>query len=329
MASAPLLYLSAEDVVQALPMPEAIDAMRGAFAALSNGYVTLPLRANLPAADQQNCELVMPCYCSAAGLFSLKAVTVFPANPSRGMPTIQGLVVLSDGQTGAHRAVMDGTSLTAIRTGAASGLATDLMTLPEARSAAIFGAGVQARTQLEAVCAVRAIERALVYDPDQDAAGRFADEMSQRLDMPVQIADSPDGCLQEADVICTATSSTSPVLPDRALPPGVHVNAVGAFRPDMGEIPPVVVQQARVVVDHYASALDEAGDLLQTLQLGLIDKAHVSTELGDVLLQKEPGRSAPDQVTLFKSVGIAVQDLYAAARALDNARQLGLGTHLA
>jgi ornithine cyclodeaminase/alanine dehydrogenase-like protein (mu-crystallin family) len=261
-------------------------------------------------------------------MFSLKTVTVFPDNPRRGLPTVQALVVLIDGVSGAHLAVMDGTSLTAIRTGAASGLATDLMARSEAAAVAVFGAGVQARTQLEAVCRVRAIRRASVYDADPSAADRFAAEMSHCLGVPVERADTPARNLAGADVVCTATSSCRPVFAEGELPAGAHVNAVGAYRRDMAEIPAAVVCRARVVVDHRAAALAEAGDLLQPLQQGLIEQSHFGTELGEVVLGRSPGRRRADEITLFKSVGVAIQDLCAAARALENARRLDLGLQL-
>lgn len=324
----PLLYLSADQVRRALPMPEAIAAMRRAFAQLSSGQVTLPVRQSLPATEGRGDALVMACHSAVERLFSLKFVTTYPDNPRQGLPTTQALVVLTDGATGAHLAVMDGASLTAIRTGAASGLATDLLARPDAGTVAVFGAGVQARTQLEAVCCVRTIRRASVCDPDSAAADRFAAEMTDRLGVQVERADAPARNLADADVVCTATSSCQPVFADRELRAGVHINAVGAYRPEMAEIPASVVRRARVVVDHRASALEEAGDLLQPLRQGLIQRSHFDTELGDVVLGRSPGRRHADEITLFKSVGVAIQDLCAAARVLANVRQFGLGVQM-
>ena len=324
----PLLYLSAEHVRRALPMADAIAAMRDAFAQLANAQVTLPTRECLPTPDEHGVLLVMPCHSVASTLFSLKAITVFPDNPRHGLPTIQALVILTDGATGEHLAVMDGASVTALRTGAASGLATDLLARPDAAVAAVFGAGVQARTQLEAVCCVRTIRAAYVYDADSAAADRFAVEMTVRLGRPVRRAGSPAEALKDADVVCTATTSSVPVFADSELKRGVHVNAIGSFRPHVCEIPPETVCRARVVVDHHASALEEAGDLLGPLRDGLIRPSHFGTELGDVLLGRAPSRSHVDEITLFKSVGVAVQDLCAAAKTLENARRMELGVPL-
>ena len=324
----PPLYLSAADVRRALPMIDAIAAMREAFGQLSSGQVTLPARGCLHASEGHGVDLVMPCHSTSLRMFSLKTVTVFGDNPQRGLPTIQALLILTDAGTGSHLAIMEGASLTAIRTGAASGLATDLLARPDAAAVAVFGAGVQARTQLEAVCCMRAIRRASVYDTDQAAADRFAAEMTDQLGVPVERADSSARNLGDADVICTATSSSQPVFAETELPRGVHINAVGVFQPEVAEIPAGVVRRARVVVDHRASALEEAGDLLGPLRRGLIQEAHIGAELGEIVLDRLPGRRHADEITLFKSVGVAIQDLCAAAKALENARRLQLGVQL-
>jgi len=326
--SPPLLYLSADAVYRALPMREAIDAMRDAFALLARGEVTLPMRLRLDAPSEHGAALVMPCHCTSYNLFSTKVVTVFDKNAERGLPAVQSILILTDGCTGRSLAVMDGASLTAIRTGAASGLATDLLARLDAASVAVIGAGVQARTQLEAICCVRAVQRARVYDCRAEAALRFADEMQQRFGISVEPAASPSEAMADAAVLCTATTSATPVFDDRDVRPGTHINAVGGFRPFTAEVPAATVCRARVVVDHYASVLEEAGDLLAPLSAGLIGEQHLGTELGQLVLGRKPGRRSADEVTLFKSVGVAVQDLCGAARALDSARQLGLGTPL-
>ncbi|MGA2035058.1 MAG: ornithine cyclodeaminase family protein [Thermoguttaceae bacterium] len=328
MNTTPLLYLAAAHVRRALPMTDAIAAMRDAFAQLSSGQVTLPTRECLQTPDGLGASLVMPCHSTVLRMFSLKTVTVFPDNPRRGLPTIQSLVILTDGTSGAHLAVMDGASLTAIRTGATSGLATDLLARLDAAAVTVFGAGVQARTQLEAVCCVRTIRRACVYDPVPSAADRFAAEMTERLGRPVTRAASPVEALKDADVVCTATTASDPLFEDSDLKHGAHINAIGSYRPHVSEIPPATVCRARVVVDHLGSALEEAGDLLRPLRQGLIEQAHFATELGDVVLGRSPGRGHADQITLFKSVGVAIQDLCAAAKTLENARRLELGLQL-
>jgi len=224
---------------------------------------------------------------------------------------------------------MDGTVLTAMRTGAASGAATDLLARRDARTAAIFGAGVQGRTQLEAVCAVRPIREAWVYDVGPERAAAYADEMSQRLSLPVRVAESPAEAVRQADVICTATTSSSPVFDDADVRPGTHINAVGAYTPHMQEMPAETVLRARVVIDHREASLAEAGDLLIPLQQGVMTEDHIYAELGEVAAGHKPGRASPEEITLFKSVGVAVQDVAAAGAVLEAAQRLGLGTEVA
>ena len=326
--TAPLLYLTAADVQRALPMRDAIAAMRDAFVQLSSGQVNCPPRQRLPAADAGGAALVMSCHSAVSRLFALKFITLFAANRDKGLPLIQSSVMLADGTTGQPLAVMDGAAVTAIRTGAAAGLATDVLARPDAAVVAIFGAGVQARTQLEAVCTVRAIRQAFVYDPNAAAAERYAGEMTERLRRPVVRAGSPREALADAGVVCTATTAAVPVFADDDVPPGVHINAVGSYRPEVSEIPAATVCRARIVVDHFASAREEAGDLLGPLSRGDLDETRFATELGAVLLGSAPGRCSTDEITFFKSVGVAIQDLCAAASALENARRLGLGTLL-
>ncbi len=323
-----MLYLSADDVHRALPMPAAMAAVRHGFLQLSRGEVTLPPRQRIEARGEQGVALVMTCYSSGRRLFSQKFITLFDGNRPRGLPLIQALVILADGMTGEPLALIDGASLTAVRTGAASGVATDVLARPDATVAAVFGAGVQARPQLEAVCAARPIARAFVYDTDRSAAERFAAEMTEWIGRPVRAASSPAEALADADVVCTATNSPRPVFDDAELKPGSHVNAIGSYRPSVSEIPAATVVRSRVVVDHRPSAHEEAGDLLGPLEQGLIAASHFETELGDVLLGKAPGRSRPGEITLFKSVGLAIQDLCAGACAVENARRLGLGVKL-
>ena len=325
--SRPLRYLSADQVQQCLPMSEAIECARDAFTQIANGSAVLPTRQNIQC-NEAGVDLIMPCASRASHVFSLKTVTVFPQNNQVGRPTTQGLLILTDAQTGSHRAIMDGTSLTAIRTGAASGLATDLLAAPDAASVAIIGAGGQARTQLEAVCCVRNIQRATVYSPSGTSAQQFAAEMSDRIGISVQAVESPNACLTGADIICTATSSFKPVISAECVLEGTHINAVGAFRPDMAELPTELVCRSRIFVDHVESAIQEAGDLLQPLQAGLIEASHFSTELGNVVAGTAEGRTDVKQITVFKSVGVAIQDLCAAVQVLENADRKGIGTSL-
>jgi ornithine cyclodeaminase/alanine dehydrogenase-like protein (mu-crystallin family) len=271
--------------------------------------------------------LFMPVYLPESEQIGLKAVSVFAENPRKGLPAIHALFLIMDGRDGRPLAVMDGEYLTALRTGAASGLATDLLARREARAAGVIGTGVQGRTQLEAVCAVRSIERAYAIDLDRDKAEAFAREMSDRLAIPVAAAEA-ERALPDCDVLCTATPATRPVFPDPLLKPGVHINAVGSYKPEMCEIPRGTVVRARVIVDSRAACMAEAGDLIRPIDAGLIDESHIHAEIGEIAAGTSEARTSEEQITLFKSVGSAVQDLAAATRALARAEQLGLGVEV-
>jgi ornithine cyclodeaminase/alanine dehydrogenase-like protein (mu-crystallin family) len=329
MASATLRFFSAEAVREALPMVEAIQAMKTAFCQLSSGQAVLPPRTHLDVTDHQGIALFMPAYLPDPGLIGLKIITLFDGNPRQNLPRIQALVCLLDGSTGRPLAILDGTALTAIRTGAASGLATDLLARPEASTVAIFGAGVQARTQLEAVCAVRPIRKARVFDSCPERVEAFTREMGQVLSLEIEPARSASEAIREAEIICTATTAKTPVFSDRDVQCGVHINAVGSYQPSVQEIPGETVLRARLVVDHRDSVLAETGDLLIPMAAGLFGKDHIWAELGEIVSGAKPGRSSPQAVTLFKSVGVAIQDLAAAMRVVTLGTTLGLGTEVA
>jgi len=317
--------LARGDVESALPMSAAIEAVKAAFVQLSKSRAEMPMRSSLEVSAHSGVTLVMPGYLRGDDAMAVKIVSVFNDNPSKGLPRIHALVVVVDAETGRPGAVMDGTYLTALRTGAASGAATEALARENARVTAIVGAGTQGRTQLEAVCDVRPIERAWVVDIDRDAAEAMCAEMAERLDLPVEPAASAAEALSGADVVCTATTSSSPVFDDVDLRPGTHINAVGAYTPAMQEIPAETVQRGLLVVDHRASALAEAGDLLIPMEQGLFDEAHIHAELGEIIAGDKAGRTSEEQITLFKSVGVAAQDVAAASAVLAAAKSRDLG----
>jgi ornithine cyclodeaminase/alanine dehydrogenase-like protein (mu-crystallin family) len=323
-----LRFLSADDVRLALPMQQAVEVMKAAFRELSANRAVVPMRTHISMPDDNGEVLVMPAYSPDTSRFGLKVITLFGNNPAIDLPFIQAMVMVFDTATGSPVAIMEGTALTAIRSGAASGAATDLLARQDAGTAAIFGAGIQARTQLEAVCAVRPIRHARVFDQDAARAAVFAREASAQLGINVTVAASSAAALDGADIICTATTSGTPVFADHEVCAGAHINAIGCYKPHMREIPPATVVRAQVVVDQLDAAWQEAGDLIMPLQAGLIDTSHIHAELGEIVAGIKPGRMHPDGVTFFKSVGIAIQDLAAASCALANARNLGLGTEV-
>lgn len=324
-----MLILDKEEVKKALPMSEMISVTKGAFAALSTGKARVPQRIHLPIPAHAGISLFMPAYLSHPTFESLvvKTASVFAHNPERNLPLIHAVVLVLEAETGRPVALLEGSSLTAIRTGAASGAATDLLARSNSQVAAIFGAGVQSRTQLEAVCSVRRFEKILVYDPNPDQSSHFVAEMAGRGHVPedIQLVNTTQEAVSQADVICCATTSKTPVFEDQHLKPGVHINGVGSYTPEMQEIPPHTVQRSYLVVDSRSAAIQEAGDLIQPIQAGLFTEDHIQAEVGEIAAGRKPGRRDEHQITVFKSVGVAVQDAAAAHLALENARKLGLG----
>ena len=323
-----LRILSAKDVRKALPMADAIAGMKTAYAQLSTQQAVVPLRAHVDVAAHQGTSLIMPAYLKESDDLAVKIVSVFPNNPKRDEPTIYASVMVLDSETGRPLALMEGGTLTAIRTGAGSGAATDLLARPDASIAAILGSGVQARTQLEAVCTVRDIREVRVYSPTNENAVLFAREMKGKGRIPqlVRIMRDADTAVKGADIICAATTSTTPVLDGKRLEPGVHINGVGSFQPSMQEFDEETVLNSLVVVDSREAVWEEAGELIIALQKGLIQEGHIHAELGEIAAGLKPGRENNQQITFFKSVGVAVQDAIAGKIALKNAVEQNLGT---
>ena len=325
-----LRLLSKADVQRAVPMREAIEIVKGAFAQLSAGKAVVPVRTQLPVDRHEGVAIFMPAYLSESDDLAIKIVSVFPRNLDKGLPTIYALVVVVEASTGRPLAAMDGTYLTALRTGAASGAATNLLARQNARVAAIFGAGTQGRTQLLGVCEVRDIKRVWVYDVNLEAAGRYIQEMKGQGRVPdeLRVASSPAQAVREADVICAATTTKAPLFADADLKAGVHINGIGSFTPEMQEIPEETVRRAKVVVGSREGCLAEAGDLIIPLRKGLISKDHIHAELGEIVAGAKPGRESGEEITFFKSVGNAVQDVSVARRVLREAERMGLGTEV-
>lgn len=326
-----MLALTREDVRRFVSMPDAIDLMKRVFAELSAGRTTSPLRTVVPVPEVNGDALFMPAHVPEMDALGLKIVSVFQENRARRLPVIHALVCLVDSATGQPAAIMDGTYLTALRTGAVSGAATDLLARRDSRVLAVIGAGAQGATQIAAVCAVRPIERVVAVDVDERALAGLRETLARDwpdVDDRVETTTDARAAVRAADVICTATTSRTPVFDDADVRPGTHINAVGAYTPEMQELPSATVARATVIVDAIEAALAEAGDLLVPIEDGTIDRAHVRRELGMVVMGSAPGRSRDDEVTLFKSVGNAVQDVVVARFAVDRARDAGAGTML-
>jgi ornithine cyclodeaminase len=326
-----LRIISRDELRRAVSMAQAIEIVKAAFAQLSAGEADVPIRTRLDVTKRDGVSFVMPAFLRESDQLGLKIVSVFPRNTELRLPTIHALVAVIDAETGRPTALMDGTYLTALRTGAATGAATDLLARRDARVAALIGAGGQARTQLEGICEVRDIEEVRIYSRPRESAEKFVEEMrgaEGRMPASVRVVASSQEALANADVVCTATTATAPVFEDAHLETGTHVNAIGSFTPEMQEIPEDTVRRARLVVDSREACWAEAGDLLIPLEKGLITKDDVHAELGEIVAGTKSGRGSDEEVTLFESVGNAVQDISVANKALEEAKKRDLGVEL-
>jgi ornithine cyclodeaminase len=322
-----MLVLSHADVERLLPMEECIEVMSDALAGLARGELYQPLRSVVRPPDAAGFFGLMPGHRGGErSAFALKAVMIMPGNPARGLDAHQGAVLLSNGETGELEGVVDATALTAIRTAAVSAVATRALAREDARTLAIIGAGVQARAHLEAMSLVRPFERAFVWSRTPEHARRLAEEASAPF--PVDAAQSADAAVQDVDVIVTVTSSREPVLRREWIADGTHINAIGASIPTSRELDTATVAAATLFVDRRESTENESGDYLMPLHEQAIGPEHIRAELGEVLIGAHPGRTSPDEITIFKSLGLAVEDLAAAEYAVRRAREAGVGTEV-
>lgn len=319
-----MLVLTGDDIRQAIDMRGAIDAVRAGFIALSTGRAIVPVRSvmNVPGGTQ----LYMPAFIEGEPYSTIKVVSVYPGNPERGLATVIGSVLVLDAQTGVPVALLDGSTLTALRTGAAGGLAADLLANRDADTLGVIGAGVQAWTQIEAVCAVRPIREIRVYDLRREQAENFAVLLRKRFDAEVIVAESAHDALYGASIITAATNSKTPVVHAADVAAGAHITGVGSFLHTMQEVAADVVTKARVVVDHRESAWAEAGDLIIPRDQGLFRESDVHAEIGEIAAGTATGRESREEITFFKSVGNAVQDAAVAGRVVAVALERGLGT---
>jgi len=322
-----ILVLSHVEVTALLPMSECIPLMRDALIALAQGKVHLPLRSIIRPPAAKGVLGLMPSYVSGErAAYGLKAVCVFPGNPTIGKDAHQGAVLLFSAETGELLAMMNASAITAIRTAAATGVATQLLARDEPCNLAILGSGVQARTHLAAMAEVRSIKRCRVASRHLDHAQKFAAEMQRNVSFPIEPVASVAEALQGADLIVTTTNSAEPIVKRGLVSAGAHLNLVGACFPTAREVDSETMAAASLFVDRRESALNEAGDYLIPAREGVIGPEHIRAELGEVLTGNKPGRTATDEITCFKSLGIAVEDLFAAEYLYKKAAKLGLGT---
>ena len=320
--------LTEDHVKSLLPMADLIAAMEAAVARFSSGEVLQPVRTVLTVGPTRAYFGLMPAYIEQPARLGAKLVTVFNENHERGLPSHLATIVLLDPDTGALIALMDGRYITEMRTAAVSAVSARHLSSPGATTLGILGSGVQARSHLEAYAEVRALEDVRVWSPQKRNRERFVEEMSGRVPARIRAADSAEEAVRDADMVVLATSCATPVIEQPWVSTGAHVVSVGACRPDQREMAPALVASGRLFVDSKAAALVESGDVVMGIHDGLFDRSHLAGELGEVVLGRVDGRTGDKQITIFKSLGMAVEDVVAADLVLRRAIETGAGTEL-
>ena len=272
---------------------------------------------------------VMPAYLSRAGSLSTKIVTTYQDNVAKyGIPSTQAIIVLNNPETGNVEAVIEGSYITAMRTGAVSGVATKYLARKDARSLGLFGGGVQARTQLEAISEVRDIQSVSIYDIDKTRAMSFISHFTADTDIKIKASNTPQEVVGQSDIVVTATTSKTPVFDGHDLKPGTHINAIGAFTPGSREIDDETVSGSKIIVDSMAAALEEADDIIIPLNKGIITREDIHAELGEIVSGSKPGRTDSNERTLFKSVGLGIQDAAVARLVFNKAQRQKIGLEI-
>jgi ornithine cyclodeaminase len=322
-----ILVLSHDEVVELLPMKECIAVMRDALIALAAGKVHLPLRTIIRPPDAAGLMGLMPSYISGdRAAFGLKAICIFPGNPARGKDSHQGAVLLFSADTGELLAIMNASAITAIRTAAVSAVATDSLAREDACDLAIIGSGIQARSHLAAMSQVRGIKRCRIASRQIQHAREFVEEMRGEFSFPLEPITSVEEALAGADLIVTVTSAAEPVVRREWISPGAHLNVVGSSTPKAREVDSATMAASSLFVDRRESTISEAGDYLFAVRDGAIGPDHIRAEIGEVLKGDKPGRTSSEEITLFKSLGLAIEDLAAADYLYRRAGELNAGT---
>jgi len=320
-----VLILTRSEIMTLIDMMEAIEVTEKAFREYATGNAQLPQRITITIPEKNGWIGTMSAYLKGMEAAASKVVTSYPKNKLRGQPTISGIVLYLNHETGEPMAIMEAAYLTALRTGAASGVATKYLARKESKRAGVIGTGMQAKFQLEALATVRELNSASVYSPNPEHRTRFAEEAGRKLGIEITPTNSATQVVETADILVTATSAREPVVEGARLREGVHINGVGSHNPQARELDSMVVKRAKVVVDSREAALSEAGDLLIPIAEGGFFPRDIYAELGEIVTGAKPGRERPDEITLFKSVGLAIQDVAVAKAAYDKARIRGVG----
>ncbi len=321
-----VLVVNGSEVRTLLPMDECIDVMSDALAALARSEAMVPLRQIMWLPEKVGALGMMPGYISGIDAVGLKVITVFPGNHGTRFDSHQGAVLLFEATHGQLLAIMDATTITAIRTAAVSGVATRLLAREDAESLAILGSGVQAGTHLAAMLHSRPIQKVRVWSRDAEHAQRFADRESKRHGIAINVMTTVQDAVKECDIICTTTSAREPILRGEWITPGAHINAVGSSVPFTRELDSTAVKIARLFVDRRESALNEAGDFLLARKEGIIEDTHIAGEIGEIMTGEINGRRTSEEITLFKSLGLGIEDLAAANHIYRKAIEANAGT---
>lgn len=325
-----ILILTHAEVEELLPVGECIPVMAEALADLARGNVYQPLRMIITPPDAKGDMALMPSYRSGErAAYGVKTVCFFPGNPAIGLDSHQGSVMLFSGETGELVALMNASAITAIRTAAVSGVATQLLARADANELAIIGSGVQARAHIEAMACVRPIKRARVASFRFENARKFADEFGQRCSFPIEAVENVESAVRGANLIVTATTAAEPILKLEWISRGAHLNVVGSSIPATREVDTATMAAASLFVDRRESTINEGGDYLFALREGAIGPNHIKAEIGELLIGAKSGRASPDEITLFKSLGLAVEDLASADYLYRKAMRTGAGTWVA
>jgi len=312
-----MLFLKDEDVRRLLTMRETIEVVEEAFKELAERTATILPRTTLMLEEFGGSLSQMTAYLKKMNTVCTKIFSIFPSNVKYGLPTTMAILIVNDVKTGELIAIMDATHLTAMRTGAVSAVATKYLAKKDAKVAGVIGCGVQGRTQIWAVSEVRGLEKVKAYDSSYERRKQFAIEISKKLGIDVTPVDSAEKAVKGSDIVITATTSSEPVLKGEWLGGGTHINAIGSYYPHARELDTETILRSKVVVDLKKAALDEAGDIIIPIKEGVITEDHIYAELGEIVLGKKLGRVNDDEITVFKSVGLAIQDAAVAKLAVD------------
>lgn len=325
-----MLLLNREDIKKVFTMQDAIEADKKAFELVVEGKCEAPLRTNIQAPKHEGCFLFMPAYVEEMDTASLKIINIFPHNIDHGIPSSPAQVLLIDGTTGVVSAVLDGTYVTQMRTGAASGAAFDVLAKKDCRIGALIGTGGQAATQLEAMLAARKLEEVRVYDLNPERTQAFAEQMQKELasyGAKILAAKSSDEAIEDADLLITVTPSSKPVFDGTKVKQGATISCVGAYQHHMQEMDPAILPRAsKIYFDSKDAVLSESGDILIPLEQGIITEKDFTGDIGQVIKGELIGRENDDEIIVFETVGVATQDLVAAKTIYDRAVKAGVGT---